>query len=46
MTWWRLWLWNRAQAELKAVQQAQSVITETALGIWPSCSCGQLWLAG
>ena len=34
-----LWLWN-VQAELKAVQQAQSVITEAALGIWPGCTVG------
>ncbi len=28
------------QAEVKAVQQAQSIITETALGIWPECTVG------
>ena len=28
------------QAEIRAVQQAQSIITETALGIWPGCTVG------
>ena len=28
------------QAEVRAVQQAQSIITETALGIWPKCTVG------
>ena len=28
------------QAEVRAVQQAQSIITETALGIWPECTVG------
>ena len=28
------------QAEIRAVQQAQATITETALGIWPGCTVG------
>ena len=28
------------QAEVRAVQQAQSIIIETALGIWPECNVG------
>jgi len=28
------------QAEIRAVQHAQSLVTETALSIWPSCTVG------